>query len=394
MSNKIHKILVIILVLIAAMGIFLFFQSKHAIKPVAQLPYIAKTQAIPLPWPSYGQSALGAVGYGVLAESGNQKAVPMASITKIVTALAVLRQKPLNINQQSPIITLTRSDVAIYNSYYSQDGSVAKVTAGEQISEYQALQTMLLPSANNMADSLAIWAFGSLENYLTYANNMLSQLGLNQIHVANTNGFSPQSTANVHDLVLLGETALSNPVLAQIVNQRQASVPVAGIIYNSNSRLGKNGIIGIKTGFTDEAGGCYLVADNQTIEGQKITFVGAILGAPNLKSAMGSTATIISASGDGFQKITVVRAGQQVGYYKTPWGASSAIVASKNLSLLAWRGADINLYADFVSLKLPAKSGQSVGSVSITSNDKTVEIPVVLKQSLPGPSWYWRLFRF
>lgn len=394
MSYKHSKLLVTALVIVLAMGIFQYLRPLPLITPVAQLPAVAKAPPISLPWPSYGQSASGAVGYGVLAENGGQKSVPMASVTKIVTALAVLKQRPLALDQQGPIITLGQDDVAIFNNYYSQNGSVVKVTAEEQISEYQALQAMLLPSANNMADSLVSWAFGSQENYVVYANNMLSQLGLKQTHIADASGFSAQSVSSAHDLVLLGETALSNPVLAQVVSQNTANVPVAGVVTSTNSLLGKNGIVGVKTGFTDEAGGCYLVASSQTVEGQKISLVGAILGAPDLGSAMNSLATAITSSVNGFQKITAIRANQEVGYYKAPWGSTSPIIAIQDLSLLTWKGEDVKLAPNLQSIKLSAEKGQNIGTISATAGENSQKVSAFLKQPLAGPSWHWRLFRF
>ncbi len=60
---------------------------------------------------------------------------PIASVAKVMTAYAVLKQKPLSAGQQGPMITITAADVAIYNDYVAKDGSVAKVEQGEQISE-------------------------------------------------------------------------------------------------------------------------------------------------------------------------------------------------------------------------------------------------------------------
>src|SRR5207245_1841316 len=117
-------------------------------------------------WPAYGQAGIGAAGYGLLSVAGAQTAAPIASVAKVMTALAVLSQKPLELNQQGPTITITEEDVASYENYVTQGGSVVRVDSGEQISEYQALQAMLIPSANNMAFTLSRWAFGSTDNYL------------------------------------------------------------------------------------------------------------------------------------------------------------------------------------------------------------------------------------
>ncbi len=166
--------------------------------------------ALQLPWPAYGQSAFGAVGYGVLATNNTETPVPIASIAKTITALAILQKKPLQIiGQQTaptlPLITLTDTDVQFYRDYLAKDGSVVPVTSGEQISEYQALQAILIPSANNIAETTARWAFGSIDEYVAYANQFVKTLGMSHTHVADASGFSPQTTSTAEDLVLLGQ---------------------------------------------------------------------------------------------------------------------------------------------------------------------------------------------
>ena len=88
-------------------------------------------------WPSYGQSAFGTNEYGIMDSTIKQQAVPTASVAKAITALAVLIKKPLDLNQQGPIITINDADIASYNYYASHDGSLVYVTLGEQITEYQ-----------------------------------------------------------------------------------------------------------------------------------------------------------------------------------------------------------------------------------------------------------------
>jgi D-alanyl-D-alanine carboxypeptidase (penicillin-binding protein 5/6) len=121
---------------------------------------ITPTTSSQIAWPSTGQSAVAVAGNPVVTSHGVQTPTPTASVAKLITSLVVLQAKPLSVGQQGPAITLTASDVAIYRQYLSEQGSVVPVEAGESITEYQMLQAMLLPSANNMADSLAIWAFG------------------------------------------------------------------------------------------------------------------------------------------------------------------------------------------------------------------------------------------
>ncbi len=96
------------------------------------------------------------------------------------------------------------------------------------------------------------------------------------------------------DLVKLAEIAINHPVISEIVKQEQADLPVAGTVYNVNNLLGKHGVIGIKTGNTDEAGGCYLFSARRKIDAtHEITVVGAIMGAPARDKALNDSLPLL-----------------------------------------------------------------------------------------------------
>ncbi len=389
----VKRFIAFFVVLTLVVSILLYARPLPALQPTSITPSIPTLNAIDLPWPSYGQAALAIKDFDVLETRGPQTAVPIASITKVVTALAVLDKHPITPGQQGEIITLTDRDVAIYNDYFARDGSVTKIVAGEQITEYQALQALLLPSANNIADTLATWAFGSMEAYVASANQMLNQMGLKLSHVADASGFSPQSVSTATELVKIGEAALANDVLAEIVNQPEANLPVAGSIQNVNWLLGSDGVVGIKTGNTDEAGGCFLFAASHLVAGQSIKFVGAILGAPVLNAAITDSRTIIRAVDSGFEVANLAKAGTIVGSYNTPWGKNAPVVTKNDLSLLIWKGQKPKFATKLDNTAITSSTDTVVGSASITVGKKTATSPVVLQHSIPGPSWRWRIFR-
>ncbi len=387
--------LVVLVLLIAAVG--LYARPLPAVQAQSQPPKVSVSGKISVPWPNYGQAALGAVGYGVLATHGQQKTVPIASIAKVVTALAVLQKKPLQLNQQGPIITLGANDVAIYQKYVKEDGSVVKVVKGEEISELEALRAMLLPSANNIADSLANWAFGSQADYVKYANKYLAGLGLSQTTVADASGFSPSTTSTAHDLVLLGEKALANPVVADVVDQAQGIVPVAGSIANVNYLLGKDGVNGIKTGNTDQAGGCFLFSAQTYVGGQTVEIVGAILGAPHSSSpsqAIDDSRPIIATAGNNFQKLQIVKKGQVVGNYTSKWGEQSSVVATKDLNLVVWKTDKPAVAIKLDDLAAPATAGAATGSLNVVTGHADQSVPLGLKSGIAKPSLLWRIFHF
>jgi D-alanyl-D-alanine carboxypeptidase (penicillin-binding protein 5/6) len=393
MRNKLTRLLPLLVIAVLVLAIAVYLRPVPSISPKGLTPVVKTAATGQLPWPSYGQAALGAQDYGVLENHGTQTAVPMASVAKVVTALAVLEQKPLKkVGETGPTITLNSSDIDAFNSYYSQGGSVIAVSNGEQISEYQALQGLLLPSANNMATTLTNWAFGSNDAYLKYANDYVKKLGLKQTTVADASGFSPQTVSSAQDLVLLGEEALRNPVLAQIVSQNQATLPVAGTVKSTNWLLGVEGVRGIKTGNTDQAGGCYLFAADRTVFGQKITVVGAVMGAPDLNSAIASAKSLVIASDGGFKQVELP-ASKVVGTYKLPWGGSVNAVTANKISLLNWQDKGIVSGVNLDSVNAGDKKGKVVGSWDIRSKGQTKSVPIVLSADIPSPSVGWRLFR-
>lgn len=344
-------------------------------------------------WPTGSNAAVGAVGVGIIAVSDKEeKAAPTASVAKVVTALAVLDKKPLKLTEQGETITLTAEDEALYQKYIAQDGSVTAVAAGATLTEYQALQSLLLPSSNNMAETLTNWAFGSQQDYIQYANTYVERLGMTKTRIADASGFSAETVSTPSDLVRLGLEAIKNPVLAEIVNQKQADVPVAGTITNTNRLLGQTGINGIKTGNTDEAGGCYLASTTQQYEnGKTATIVTAVMAAPTLTDAMNQTKPLIAQVKTGFGDTVIVTAGQQFGVLKTAWGAQTAVVAQKDVTVFGWPNniPQTNVTSDIKTLG----KGAAAGKVTVRFGEDTAVVDLKQDNGLAQPGFWWRLRR-
>jgi len=383
----------LVLVVFVAGYSYLAYQRPLPDAAAVKKPLSVSVPAKPaLSWPSYGQSAVGTKEYGVLDTNGDQVPSPTASVAKVMTALAVLRQKPLQPGQQGPVITLDADDLSFYHYYASNGGSVVFVTEGEQITQYQALQAMLLPSANNMADSLVKWAFGSMDNYKAYANNLATQLGMAKTHVADASGFSAETASTASDLVKLGIAAMDNPVLTEIVAQPEAEVPVAGVVSNTNRQLGSNEVVGIKTGNTDEAGGCYLFASSHTFSnGKKITTIGAIMAAPSLGTAINDSAALLSSTYSGFGSVVVAAKQQEVGNYKFAWGATNQAHTSEDLAVFTWLGKTLEPSLTLESLPFNSQVGAPVGTISVNSKLEKKSQAIVVSRAIIQLTWQWRL---
>lgn len=392
--KRLMIILVAVILILAGYGGFRYSRPLPTIKPVDVFK-MSPVGTSTLAWPAASASAIGAMGYGVLAENGSSTPRPIASVAKLITALTVLKKYPLSIGQPGPTITLSQSDVNIYNSYLAQNGSVAAVEAGEQITEYEMLEGMMLPSADNLADSLAIWAYGSLSSYAAAANLYVKSLGMNDTTVgSDASGLSPTTVSTAHDLIILGETALNNPVLKVIVDTAEGQLPVSGVVYNYNKLLGQDGIIGIKTGNSDQAGGVYLFAANYSPDsGTTITIVGVVQGTATLDSALQAGQALLKSAENNFSLQSVIPAGSIIATYSVPWTKTTVPAVTKNtLSALIWKGGTPQTdFAAMHNLNSSAADGYTVGSVSLSSNGASQSVPVVLSGSVPAPSLWWRI---
>jgi D-alanyl-D-alanine carboxypeptidase (penicillin-binding protein 5/6) len=237
-------------------------------------------------WPASGVSAAGISGIGVLPGPGASQPVPIASVAKVMTAYIVLRDHPLGAGEPGPAIVVRPGEAAAYPAQARNGDSLVPVTAGEQLSERQALEALLLPSADNMAWILARWDAGSQAAFTAQMNTTARRLGMTATHYTDPSGLSASTTSTAADQVRLGMAAMREPALAQIVALRSAVIPVAGVVRNYNTLLGQDGITGLKTGSDTAAGGCILLAAWQQVRGHDTLIVAATFGQPGTMATM------------------------------------------------------------------------------------------------------------
>lgn len=374
------------------------FQYFRPLPGLAATPALAPTERLAtapvLPWPAHGQAALVIDGYGDVGNSGGNSPAPMASTAKIMTALIVLEDHPLAINEPGPVLTVSRADVANYFAERNQGESVLPVTAGEQLTEYQLLQGLLLPSASNFADMLSAWDAGTVPAFVGKMNARAAALTMNATRYADVSGFSASTVSIPADLIRLAQIAMQLPVFAQIVAQGQATLPVAGVIHNLDTLLGQGGIIGIKTGHTDQAGGCFVFAADLTIDGQPVRIYGAVMGQPNfLSGAFAATTALVNAIRPALHARPVISRRQPVASYHAAWGESGVIVASQTVTWVLIDGTTISRQTTITQLPPQLAAGSRVGSLVLMTGNHTADVQLVTEGAINGPDLGWRLTR-
>jgi D-alanyl-D-alanine carboxypeptidase (penicillin-binding protein 5/6) len=349
-----------------------------------------------LPWPAQGAAAVAVKGQGLMGTSGSTQPVPVASITKVMTALVVLADHPLAPGQQGPGITISAADAAAQKQEATQQLSTTAVSAGEQLTEYQALEALLIPSADNIADVLAAWDAGSMSAFVAKMNGRAHAMGLRDTTFADASGLDPASRSTPADLVALGAAATDDPVLEQIVALPEVSLPVAGVQYNYDFLVGHNGIVGMKTGSDSAAGGCFLADLRGVVGGAPVDVLVAVVGqrgASPIAAALSAGAALAKAGLAALTPMTLVRSGETVGVVRTAWGASAPVVAERTVQVLGWPGMPLTRRLRTGTLPDGIGAGAPVGTITVQGGAGAVGVPLRLGRSLPGPSLGWRLSR-
>ncbi len=236
--------------------------------------------AVQVRWPAMDASLATLANAAPEVSNPHAKPRPTASTAKVITALVVLKEHPLAVGAQGPSVVMDGADVELYEDYAKRGGTYLPVYRGMNMSQYTMLQAMLLPSANNIADTLAVWAFGSMDAYRQSATSFVKSLGMQSTTIgSDASGYDSSTTSTAGDLALLARAAMQNPTIAAIVGQETALIPGYGPVSNTNSLLGQTGIVGLKTGTTPEAGGVFMFAAHVSLGGGPTMVVGAVMGA-------------------------------------------------------------------------------------------------------------------
>ena len=383
-----------IVMLIVAIGYVLFFQPPHEIEvSVVDLP-ASETQEVQLSWPDDGIAAIGAAGYGLLADDGNaDEQVPIASIAKLFTALAVLEEKPIGEGEDGETIVFGQTDEQYYADTVAENGSSYPVNAGDSLTQREALQALLIPSANNIAESLVDWVFGSEEAYLTYVNEMVADMGLEQTVIADASGMSPGSVSTPRELITVAEKVLEQPVLAEAVRQPQLTIdPSVGNVFNTNQLLQEQFVIGVKTGTTDEAGAnLVFAAEYPLTEDISETIIGVTLGQSEREVNTNASNQLLLDAYAGFGFIEVVEENTVVARYEVPWGQDVDIVSFGGITVGGWLGAEHTPEVVIDAIEPPIGLNEEVGVLEVESGNRASSVPVATTDVIGEPSFFWRL---
>jgi D-alanyl-D-alanine carboxypeptidase (penicillin-binding protein 5/6) len=359
-----------------------------------------------LAWPREGQAAAEVEGIGSFGTSGGFAPEPIASVAKVMTAYLTLRAHPLAAGAQGFTMTVTAADVEEQEQRAALGESTVAVRAGERIDERQALQALLLPSANNIAAMLAVYDAGSQGAFVARMNAAARRLGMRASTYTDPSGFADTTVSTAADQLKLARVAMREPAFAAIVDESSAELPVAGRVGNYNGLLGHGGYVGIKTGSDRAAGGCLVFAKRVAIGGQRLLVLGVVLGQREgslIPAALASARRLGDSVAAALRVRTALPAGARVLTATSVNARQTSVVTTGAVREVGWAGLRLPVR---VSLR-PAvhrltrlSAGESLARVTVLGDDDAAggdaqaDAPTteaVARSSLAGPSLGWRL---
>ncbi|WFB07820.1 D-alanyl-D-alanine carboxypeptidase [Streptomyces sp. LX-29] len=361
-----------------------------------------------MPWPEEGQAAAEVQGAGMVGTFGEQKPVPIASVTKVMTAYVILRDHPLKADKPGPKIKV---DAQAGDESDATDESRVAVSAGQEYTQRQMLEMLMIPSGNNIARLLARWDAGSEEAFVKKMNDTAKKLGMKNTVYTDPSGLSATTKSTAVDQLKLAKEVMKDRTFRQVVRTENIRIPglndpvTKDRIFNNNSLVTTEpGTAGIKTGSSSAAGGALMWAAYKTVGGKDQLILGVTLDQRNHNSkdpnahlavALAKVQKQISATRGALVADTLVKKGQVVGYVEDGLGGRTPVVATKDLKGVGWAGHKVrfSLAAGGRSLPHTAKAGTVVGDLTAGGGPGSASVPVALKSDLSEPSFGTKLTR-
>ncbi len=298
----------------------------------------------------------------ILYEKNPYEERHMASTTKIMTAILGIEHGNLD-----SIVNITNESAGV-------EGSSLYLRENEKLTLEDLLHGLMLVSGNDAAVAIAIHIGGSEENFIKMMNDKAKELGCN-----NTNFETPHGLPNdkhyttAYDLAIIASYAMKNDTFVKIINAPMKSMPYENnvderIIYNKNQLLNSyEGANGIKTGFTNNAGKCFVSAANQ--DGMQL--IGVVLNSGDI---YGESKSLLDYGFNNFEMEKIVEKGQYIKTYSNGSGEIVKLLCDEDIYYPTnITKQNNNLKIEFSHpFNITSNNSENPSTLTIKDDDKTV----------------------
>jgi D-alanyl-D-alanine carboxypeptidase (penicillin-binding protein 5/6) len=217
----------------------------------------------------------------------------------MMTVWVVLHELPLTFQERGPCLVVNAHDVALYEYDVASGQSNARIALGERICEGTLLRGLLVHSAGDYSQLLQRMMGWSPATFVRVMNVDARKMGLTRTHYVDLSGIAPEDQSTAGNQATLAVTLMTDePIVDQIVALTHVALPYNGVVVSYTPFIGVADVVGIKSGFTNPAGGCDVMAVKVTIGANTFLTYAVVLGQHgwNALENAGSAALALSRS--------------------------------------------------------------------------------------------------
>jgi D-alanyl-D-alanine carboxypeptidase len=338
--------------------------------------------ALHLPWPATGQAVVEVDGLGRMGGSGATIPTPTASVAKVMTAYVFLHDHPLATGSEGPTYRISPEEAARLPWRIAREETHVDVVANQPFTEREALEALMIVSANNIAHELARWDVGGDAPFVAKMNATARSLGMTATHYTDPSGFDATTVSTAADQAVLFRAAMRTPAFAEVVSKPTFTPRTGGETRSGgNTLLGSYGVIGGKTGFTSQAGANYVFAARYA--GRLL--VGAVMNQPKATSpavAVSAAAPLIIAAENSLTRVTLAPQGAVLARVDDGFGHRVPLTATATATAIAWPGLTLHLR---VVGDVPRRAPAGRGIASLTTGADRIPLRLARPLRAPGP---------
>lgn len=345
----------------------------------------------------------------VLYELNADERCAPASLTKIMTVL--LAVEAIEAGEATRVEYVTAQEG--FRAGLDDNSSSAGIQLGERLRLEELLYCAMLPSANESCNIIACRLGGSVEAFAEKMNARAAALGCTGTHFSNPNGLSSENHyTTARDLLLIAREAMRHELFAEICATTDYTVPATNMsgkreLENTNALLNPDGlygagyvydgVFGVKTGYTSEAGYCLVTA----VEREDTRLMAVVLGcAGSADTGYGSfseTARLLDWAFEKYDRQTVLADTQSVWTGKVRFGKSAAaLYPAQDVTLFLPVGESLpeaTISVDEAALEAPIAVGTQLGTATIEYTGGTVTVPLIAKTPVERNALQWTAHR-
>ncbi len=318
----------------------------------------------------------------VLWERDPDTQVPMASITKVMTCLVAVEMGELS------------DSITVSQDAEDLEGSTAELYAGDVLTLEELLYCALLPSGNDAALTIAeYYGDGDEQQFVELMNQKADELGMTNTEYSSSSGIVDEGNyTTARDCSTLAAYVMQNSLISQVVSTQEYSYTHSTtgeteVIESTNTLLEDfDGMLGIKSGFTDAAGYCFVGA----AERDGITLYSVVLGSPSLSDRNSDTSSLLTWGFDHYHNVELMAAGTYVGQAVASSWLDKTFGVQTSMSAIACifdYGNDLTVDVQMDDLSGAIEIGDYVGTISWSLDGEVIcEVDLEAAESVDAPS--------